>query len=122
MTDQSDTTEILIIDDDDSVLASLALLFHQAGYRTSEAGSPGEAMERLGERSFSLVIQDMNFSRENFRKIDANVPVILLTAWGNISLAVRGVKAGAMDLVTYDEAKAKETQRIIRLFEGQQVN
>jgi DNA-binding NtrC family response regulator len=102
---------ILIVDDDRSVTTSLALLLKQAGYSSRCAASPAEALEILDGEKFSLVIQDMNFSREttgeeglamleSVKQRHPQLPVILITAWGSISLAVRGVKAGASDFVT----------------------
>lgn len=102
---------ILIVDDDRSITTSLTLLLKQAGYRSKVAYSPAEALERLAKESFDLVLQDMNFSRETsgeeglalLRKIKIDhplLPVILITAWGSISLAVKGVRAGAADFIT----------------------
>lgn len=102
---------ILIVDDDASVVTSLALLLKQAGYRSVTASSPGEALERLRERRVDLVIQDMNFSRMTTgdEGVDLlretigmcpGLPVVLMTAWGSIGLAVRGMQAGASDFIT----------------------
>jgi two-component system NtrC family response regulator len=102
---------ILIVDDDRSVTASLALLLKQAGLPSTAAASPEEALEVLRRQPCQLIIQDMNFSRrtsgeEGFallRQIKAatpSIPVILITAWGSIPLAVEGMKAGASDFVT----------------------
>src|SRR5580765_6378793 len=102
---------ILIVDDDPSVTASLALLLKQAGWASVEAGSPDEALDVLRKQPCRLVIQDMNFSRrtsgedglELLRRIKAAtpaLPVILITAWGSIALAVEGMKSGASDFVT----------------------
>src|SRR4051812_8979046 len=102
---------ILIVDDDPSVTASLALLLKQAGYRSHEASSPAEALAWLERESCELVIQDMNFSRQttgaeglallgNVKALKRDLPVVLITAWGSIALAVEGMKAGASDFVT----------------------
>ncbi|MCI0489492.1 MAG: sigma-54 dependent transcriptional regulator [Blastocatellia bacterium] len=102
---------ILIVDDDPSVTASLALLLKQAGYRSECAASPKKALERLATEDFQLVLQDMNFSRrtggeeglELLRQTKARkpaLPVILITAWGSIQLAVEGMRAGASDFIT----------------------
>jgi DNA-binding NtrC family response regulator len=75
------------------------------------AGSPEEALEILRQRPCQLVIQDMNFTRRtsgeeglallhDIRKAMPTIPVILITAWGSIGLAVEGMKAGASDFVT----------------------
>jgi DNA-binding NtrC family response regulator len=102
---------ILLVDDDPSVTASLALLLKQHGHATSSAATPDEAIAAAGRPDCILVIQDMNFSRQTtgaeglvllarLKAARPEVPVILLTAWGSISLAVQGMKAGAADFVT----------------------
>jgi DNA-binding NtrC family response regulator len=102
---------ILIVDDDFSVSTSLSLLLKQAGYSPHAAANPAEALEKLAREDFALVLQDMNFSRKTtgeeglalLKKIKAQkpqLPVILMTAWGSIALAVKGVQAGAADFIT----------------------
>jgi len=102
---------ILIVDDDRSITASLALLLKQAGYPSYSAGSPAQALEWVREHDCELVIQDMNFSRRTsgeegltligqLKTIAPTLPVILITAWGSIQLAIEGMKAGASDFVT----------------------
>jgi DNA-binding NtrC family response regulator len=102
---------ILLVDDDPSVTASLALLLKQHGYATASAATPEAAIVAAGRPECALVIQDMNFSRQTtgaeglallarLKAARPDVPVILLTAWGSISLAVQGMKAGASDFVT----------------------
>src|SRR3954471_8849638 len=102
---------ILIIDDDQAVTASLALLLKQAGFASTSAASPDEALDVLRRQPCQLVIQDMNFSRrtsgeeglallQRIRAVTPALPVVLITAWGSINLAVDGMKAGAADFVT----------------------
>jgi two-component system NtrC family response regulator len=102
---------ILIVDDDRSVTASLALLLKQAGLPSIAAASPEEALEVLRRQPCQLIIQDMNFSRrtsgeeglallQQIKAATPSIPVILITAWGSIALAVEGMKAGASDFVT----------------------
>jgi two-component system, NtrC family, response regulator len=102
---------ILVVDDDASVTASLALLLRQHGYSSRAAATPEEALRELEAVACDLVIQDMNFSRkttgeeglellQRIKEQEPELPVILMTAWGSIELAVRGVKAGAADFVT----------------------
>jgi two-component system, NtrC family, response regulator len=104
---------ILIADDDPSVVASLGLLLKRHGHATVGALSQEEALRHLeteGE-GIGLVLQDMNFSRgtsgeeglellREIRRRRPQLPVILITAWGSIALAVEGMKAGAADFVT----------------------
>jgi DNA-binding NtrC family response regulator len=114
---------ILIVDDDPSVTASLGLLLKQAGHESLAAPGPDEALRLLAERRFDLVLQDMNFSRDTsgregielLRRIRASrpdLPVVLVTAWGSIALAVEGVKAGAADFVTKPWSNAHLLQSI----------
>lgn len=102
---------ILIVDDDFSVATSLALLLKQAGYSPQTAANPAEALKKLAQENFALVLQDMNFSRQTsgeeglelLKKIKAQkpqLPVILMTAWGSIALAVKGVQTGGADFIT----------------------
>jgi DNA-binding NtrC family response regulator len=103
---------VLVVDDDDAVRSSLSLLLRQAGYGVITAASPAEAVEVLtGSTDVSLVLQDMNFSRQTtgeeglallrqIREQHSSLPVVLITAWGSIPLAVEGMKAGANDFVT----------------------
>ena len=102
---------ILIVDDDPSVTTSISLLLRQAGHRTQTSATPTEALSLIASHPFQLVILDMNFSRRTtgeegialLKQIKAAkpvLPVILLTAWGSIQLAVAGVRAGASDFIT----------------------
>ena len=101
---------ILIIDDDHAVRTSLLLLIKQEGYAACGASSPQEAMHILGRDAVSLIILDLNFSIEtsgvegiellqSIRQVNAAVPVILITGWGTIELAVLGMKLGARDFI-----------------------
>ncbi len=101
---------ILIIDDDIAVRAALLLLFKGEGYKAIAASTPGEALGVLAKGNISLVILDLNFSIETsgregiellklVKKNNAAVPVILITGWGTIELAVEGMKLGANDFI-----------------------
>lgn len=102
---------ILIIDDDASISASLGLLLKQAGYRSQSASSPGTALEMIDKGDIDLILQDMNFSRRTtgeeglallgqIKSRRPALPVILITAWGSITLAVKGIQSGASDFIT----------------------
>jgi two-component system, NtrC family, response regulator len=114
---------ILIVDDDASITASLALLLKQHGYASAQAHSPAEALAILRRERPRLVLQDMNFSRqttgqeglellERIRAEEPSLPVILMTAWGSIQLAVEGMKRGAADFVTKPWSNANVLQSI----------
>jgi DNA-binding NtrC family response regulator len=102
---------ILIVDDDPSVRASLSLLLKQAGYSSHAVAGPMEARDWIATHPCELVLQDMNFTRQtsgeeglallsSIRSSHPRLPVVLITAWGSIDLAVRGMRAGANDFIT----------------------
>jgi len=114
---------ILIVDDDASITASLALLLKQHGYATVSASSIDEALAIARRDRPRLVIQDMNFSRRTtgeeglqllseLRALDPSLPIILMTAWGSIALAVEGMKRGASDFVTKPWSNANVIQSV----------
>ncbi len=103
-------SKILIIDDDPAVRASLELLLKHAGHQPLLAQDRVTALEIMRGNSPELVLLDMNFSRETSGKeglellgelheLRSGMPIILITAWGSIDLAVQGMKAGAVDFI-----------------------
>jgi two-component system NtrC family response regulator len=114
---------ILIVDDDASIVASLALLLKQAGYTSTAASTPAGALKRLASENVDLVLQDMNFSRQttgeeglrllkDIKNLHPKLPVILITAWGSIPLAVRGIQSGAADFITKPWTKQQLLQSV----------
>ena len=102
---------ILIVDDDNSVRVSLKLLLKRNGYEVTTAATPAEAIAFVRGGRPDLVIMDMNYTRsttgeegltllKQIKVFHPDVPVILITAWGNIPLAVEGIRAGAFDFIT----------------------
>ena len=115
---------ILIVDDDSAVLVSLALLLKQSGLDPHSCDEPRLALAMLAEAPYDLVLQDMNFSMQTsgeeglallarIRQQHAGVPVLLMTAWGSIALAVKGMQAGAANFFTkpWDNAQLMELIR-----------
>lgn len=101
---------ILIIDDDIAVTTSLSLLLKSEGFESMTAASGYAALALLNKNTFDLVILDMNFSIDTtgkdglllLEKIKTQypaLPVILITGWGTIELAVQGMKLGANDFI-----------------------
>ncbi len=102
---------ILIIDDDIAVRTSLVLLLQANGYHTADVSSAEAALSFLSRKEPSLIILDLNFSIETsgregmgllseIRSLTTSVPVILITGWGSIDLAVEGMRKGASDFIT----------------------
>ncbi|MDZ4709902.1 MAG: sigma-54 dependent transcriptional regulator [Saprospiraceae bacterium] len=101
---------LLIIDDDQAVRTSLQLLLKKEGFSTMATGIPEEALQWIQEQKINLVILDMNFSNntsgedglrvlEKIKQINSNMPIILITGWATIELAVQGMKMGASDFI-----------------------
>ncbi|WP_019987169.1 sigma-54-dependent transcriptional regulator [Rudanella lutea] len=102
---------ILIIDDDSAIQTSLSLLFRKEGFTVRTADGPFETRDILDSETPEAILLDMNFSVDTsgedglrllryLRERLPNVPVILITGWGSIDLAVQGMKAGAHDFIT----------------------
>ncbi|PKP15517.1 MAG: sigma-54-dependent Fis family transcriptional regulator, partial [Bacteroidetes bacterium HGW-Bacteroidetes-22] len=96
---------ILIIDDDVAIRTSLTLLLTRAGYEVAALPGPNEALTWVRHTRPDLILLDMNFSlgitgREGLELLSRlkifhpDVPVILITAWGSIQLAVEGMRGG----------------------------
>ena len=102
---------ILIIDDDSSIRTSLSFMLKRAKYDVQAVASPKEAMAVVRSVEPELILMDMNFSLttsgdegitllKQVKIFRPEVPVILMTAWGSIDLAVKGMQAGAFDFIT----------------------
>ena len=102
---------VLVVDDDGSVLVSLALLLKQSGFEVLSCDDTAQVPALLSAQRVDLELQDMNFSPQTsgeeglallavIKAAQPALPVLLMTAWGSIALAVRGVKAGAADFFT----------------------
>ncbi|MCF0054284.1 sigma-54 dependent transcriptional regulator [Dyadobacter sp. CY356] len=102
---------ILIVDDDLAIRTSLALLLKKEGFSVKGAGSPEDTFEVLKHEIPELILLDLNFSIETsgdegmqllqrLHKYNPKIPVILITGWGTIDLAVKGMKEGARDFIT----------------------
>lgn len=121
----SGAARILIADDDEDIRLSLALLLNAHGYQTIEAASPKEIAIRVNQDNPELVLLDMNFSRDTTSGAEGleqlaflqqqQLPVILMTAWGSVELAVAGLKQGAGDFIE----KPWDKHRLLQSIEHQ---
>ena len=114
---------ILVIDDDSSIRTSLSLMLKRAKYDVQAVSSPKEAMAVVRAVAPELILMDMNFSLttsgdegitllKQVKIFRPETPVILMTAWGSIDLAVKGMQAGAFDFITKPWNNAALMQRI----------
>ncbi|WP_295718081.1 sigma-54 dependent transcriptional regulator [Mucilaginibacter sp.] len=101
---------ILVIDDDIAVRTSLLLLLKSEGYDVLSTEEPAEAIKIIKKKSPELIILDLNFSidtsgregmdlLEKIKQVNSAIPVVLITGWGSIELAVKGMKLGANDFI-----------------------
>ena len=102
---------ILVVDDQEDVRQALSVLLSGEGYGVLTAESPAAALEAMNQKRFGLVLFDMNYSRdttsgaeglallESLLEVDDSVPMVAMTAWGSIELAVEALKRGAVDFL-----------------------
>ncbi len=117
---------VLIIDDEGAVRLSIGLVVRRCGYEPLEASTERDALELVRDERVKLVVLDMNLTLsttgrqgiEMLRKIKIlrpEVPVILLTGWGTIPLAVEGMSYGAADFMTKPWSNDDLRQKIKKL-------
>ncbi|HEY4356801.1 MAG TPA: sigma-54 dependent transcriptional regulator [Acidobacteriaceae bacterium] len=102
---------LLIADDQPHILEALRLLLRPEGYQLEAVRTPAMALEALAHESFDTVLVDLNYTRDTtsgqegldlvaqIRDLYAPLPVVVMTAWGNIDLAVEAIRRGASDFV-----------------------
>ncbi len=117
----------LIADDQPDVLEALSLLLKSEGYQTDVADSPTHVLDSLSAKAFDLVLIDLNYSRDTtsgqeglellrrIRALDENLPIVAMTAWGNVELAVEAMQQGASDFVL----KPWENSRLLTILHTQ---
>ena len=102
---------ILICDDQTDVALALRLLLKGAGHQTAEVHSPALLLERLETFEADLILMDMNYTRDTtsgteglnllsrVRASHSAVPVVVMTAWSSVDLAVEAMQRGAVDFI-----------------------
>jgi DNA-binding NtrC family response regulator len=104
-------TRILIADDQPDVLEALRLLLKRDGLKTDSVESPQQALQAVESHEYDLAIIDLNYSRDTtsgqegldllakLQAADPMLPVVVMTAWGSVDLAVEAMRRGARDFV-----------------------
>jgi DNA-binding NtrC family response regulator len=102
---------ILIADDQPDVLEALRLLLKREGYKIEAVESPQRALQTIENRDFDVAIIDLNYTRDTtsgqegldllgkIQSVDSMLPVIVMTAWGSVDLAVEAMRRGARDFI-----------------------
>ena len=114
---------ILVIDDDSAIRTSLSFMLKRLKYDVQAVSTPKEAIAVVRSVAPELILMDMNFSLttsgdegitllKQVKIFRPDTPVILMTAWGSIDLAVKGMQAGAFDFITKPWNNAALIQRI----------
>jgi phosphoserine phosphatase RsbU/P len=121
------TARILISDDQHDVLAALSLLLKIHRFETETVCSPEAALNAAQARSFDLLLLDLNYTRDttsgheglellsSLRGRGITAPIVVMTAWGNVELAVEAMRLGATDFVQ----KPWDNSRLLATIEGQ---
>jgi len=102
---------VLVADDQRDVLEALRLLLKSEGIESETVSSPAAVISALDRRDYDAVLIDLNYARDTtsgaegldlltrLRDIDESLPVIVMTAWGTVDLAVEAMRRGARDFV-----------------------
>jgi DNA-binding NtrC family response regulator len=102
---------VLVADDQADVLEALRLLLKGEGYRIESAGSPAAILEAIDADEFDAVLMDLNYARDTtsgqegldllsqIRHHDSTLPIVVMTAWGSVEVAVEAMRRGARDFV-----------------------
>jgi DNA-binding NtrC family response regulator len=107
----SKVQRILIADDQPDVLEALRLLLKGEGYRIEAVTSPGDVLPALEAKEFDLLLMDLNYTRDTtsgqegldllsrIKTADLSLPVVVMTAWGSVEVAVEAMRRGARDFI-----------------------
>ncbi|HWW88496.1 MAG TPA: sigma-54 dependent transcriptional regulator [Vicinamibacterales bacterium] len=118
---------VLIADDQPDVLEALRLLLKGEGYKIESVGSPAAILEAIDGDEFDVVLMDLNYARDTtsgqegldllsqLRSYDSTLPVVVMTAWGSVEVAVEAMRRGARDFVQ----KPWENARLLTILRTQ---
>jgi len=120
---KNERIRVLVADDQPPILEAVELLLEPQGIHVECVRSPQLMLEALGQSDYDVLLIDLNYTRDTtsgkegldllarLQEIDPRMPVIVMTAWGNIDLAVESIKRGARDFIQ----KPWENERLISL-------
>jgi DNA-binding NtrC family response regulator len=126
-TAQEHRYRVLIADDQADIRESLRLLLKNEGFETFPASSPSEALAAIEGREFDAVLMDLNYTRDTtsgqegldlltrISVVDSTLPVVVMTAWGSVELAVEAMRRGARDFLQ----KPWENARLLAILRTQ---
>ena len=118
---------ILVADDQPDVLEALRLLLKAEGYLIDTAKSPTSVMKAVEQRDYALALIDLNYTRDTtsgtegldllakLQQADATLPVVVMTAWASVEVAVEAMRRGAKDFIT----KPWDNPRLVSIVKNQ---
>src|SRR6266404_843543 len=118
---------ILLADDQRDVLEALRILLKSEGYQTEGVTSLTGIFHALEKKEYVLLLMDLNYTRDTtsgqeglsaiikIQEIDSTLPIVVMTAWASIELAVDAMKCGARDFVT----KPWDNERLLTIVRTQ---
>jgi len=118
---------ILIADDQSDVIAALRMLLKGEGYQAESATSPAGVLQAIQARDFDVLLMDLNYTRDTtsggegldllsrIQQLDGGLPVVVMTAWGSVELAVEAMRRGARDFVQ----KPWDNSRLLAILRNQ---
>src|SRR4030095_12463974 len=110
-TSRSSNPKVLIADDQQDVIESLRLLLKGEGFHIDTAASPDQIMTSIESLDFAVALIDLNYTRATtsgqegldlltrMHVVDSTLPVVVMTAWGSVDVAVEAVRPGARGVV-----------------------
>src|SRR6266853_2002734 len=126
-TDNTHRYRVLLADDQPDIRDALRLLLKNEGYETQPASSPAEALAAIENREFDAVLMDLNYTRDTtsgqegldllsrIQIVDSGLPVVVMTAWSSIEVAVEAMRRGARDFLQ----KPWENTRLLSILRTQ---
>ena len=123
----SGSARILVADDQKDVIEALRLLLKSERYQIDTAESPAAVLRSVDRREYDVVLIDLNYARDTtsgeeglellarLRAADESLPVVVMTAWGSIGLAVEAMRRGARDFIE----KPWENERVLSILRTQ---
>jgi DNA-binding NtrC family response regulator len=118
---------VLVADDQEDILKAIRLLLKSEGFRVVSVDNPEDALDQVKRREFDVTLLDLNYTRDttsgqeglelvrDIRMVDQELPIVVMTAWASVDLAVNIMQQGARDFIT----KPWENERLISVIRNQ---
>src|SRR5215475_5837666 len=124
---KKEAVRVLVADDQADIREALRLLLKAEGYATETVSSPNAALEAVQTNEFDIMLMDLNYQRDTtsgqegidllsrLQSVDSKLPIIVMTAWGSVELAVEAMRRGARDFIQ----KPWDNHRLLSIIRNQ---